>query len=91
MFIYFFQLRKKHPFEAKAFESAWILNPFSTFVVFLFVFLRTTGSAKFADRIASDEASRGYPEAEKFAEKALHEGRKALAETVTMLEDALEE
>lgn len=50
-----------------------------------------SGSAKFADRIASDEASRGYPEAEKFAEKALHEGRKALAETVTMLEDALEE
>jgi hypothetical protein len=53
--------------------------------------LQTAGSAKFADRIASDEASRGYPEAEKFAEKALHEGRKALAETVTMLEDALEE
>ena len=31
------------------------------------------------------------PRQKKFAEKALHEGRKALAETVTMLEDALEE
>eukprot|EP00438_Fugacium_kawagutii_P022009 Skav203244 [mRNA] locus=scaffold2454:48948:50678:+ [translate_table: standard] len=50
-----------------------------------------SGSAKFADRTASDEASRGYPEAERFAEKALHEGRKALAETVTMLEEALED
>lgn len=49
-----------------------------------------SGSARFADRIASDEASRGYPEAERFTEKALHEGRKALEETVTMLEDALE-
>ncbi|CAJ1446163.1 unnamed protein product [Effrenium voratum] len=46
-----------------------------------------SGSAKFADRIASEEASRGYPEAEKFAEKALHEGRRALAETVAMIEE----
>ena len=45
----------------------------------------------FADRIAKDEASRGYPQAEKFAEKALHEGREALEETVSLLQEALEE
>ena len=53
--------------------------------------LGLAGSARFADRIAREEASRGYPEAEKFAEQALHEGRKALADTVSMLEAALEE
>ena len=30
-----------------------------------------SGSSRMADRIAQDEASRGYPEAERFAEKAL--------------------
>lgn len=50
-----------------------------------------SGSARFADRIASNEASRGYPEAEKFAEKALHEGREALEDAVSMLQEALEE
>mmetsp|Transcript_44803 Transcript_44803/g.104402 ORF Transcript_44803/g.104402 Transcript_44803/m.104402 type:complete len:255 (+) Transcript_44803:56-820(+) len=48
------------------------------------------GSGRMADRIAADEAARGYPEAEAFAEKALHEGRKALAETVSMLQEALD-
>ncbi|CAE7268345.1 unnamed protein product [Symbiodinium sp. KB8] len=49
-----------------------------------------SGSSRMADRIAEDEAARGYPEAEKFAEKALHEGRKALSETVSLLQEALD-
>ncbi|CAE7231459.1 MPA1, partial [Symbiodinium natans] len=49
-----------------------------------------SGSSRMADRIAQDEASRGYPEAEKFAEKALHEGRKALSETVSLLQEAMD-
>lgn len=49
-----------------------------------------SGSSRMADRIAKDEAARGYPEAEKFAEKALHEGRKALSETVSLLQEALD-
>ncbi|CAE7727690.1 unnamed protein product [Symbiodinium pilosum] len=49
-----------------------------------------SGSSRMADRLAQDEASRGYPEAERFAEKALHEGRKSLSEAVTLLQEALD-
>eukprot|EP00931_Biecheleriopsis_adriatica_P116414 TRINITY_DN92051_c0_g1_i1.p1 TRINITY_DN92051_c0_g1~~TRINITY_DN92051_c0_g1_i1.p1 ORF type:complete len:306 (+),score=56.18 TRINITY_DN92051_c0_g1_i1:33-950(+) len=44
--------------------------------------------ARYADRVAAEQASKGYPEAEKFAEQGLREGRRALADAVRAIEEA---